>query len=116
MSIKFWTPRHRTSLYNIFDQVRLFNFALLDTTFIGDMLDQKITQKAKRRIENEWLTYWDDVYAEEPAEKSKLLVYKINSNQFLLLKAGNATGIAKVVHEKYEDLFNSKVGEIDEDE
>ncbi|MCW8091870.1 hypothetical protein [Alteromonas sp. ASW11-130] len=115
MSIKFWTPRHRAILYNIFDQVRLCNFGLLDSAFVGDMLDQKITQKAQRRIENEWLTYWEDVYAEEPVDKEKLLVYKINSNQFLLLKAGNATSVAKLVHEKYEDLFNARVGEIDEE-
>ena len=61
MSIKFWTPRHRTTLYNAFDQVRIYNFAVLDALFVTDMLDQKITKKAQRRIENEWLTYWDDV-------------------------------------------------------
>ena len=115
MSIKFWTPRHRAALYNTFDQVRLYNFALIDAAFVGDMLDQKITQKAQRRIENEWHTYWDDIFDEEPEDKSSLLVYKINSNQFLLLKAGNATSIAKLVHEKYEDLFNARIGEIEEE-
>lgn len=116
MSIKFWTPRHRTALYNKFDEVRLYNFAILDSAFVGDMLDQKITQKAKRRIEDEWLTYWDDVYDEEPEEKYRLLVYRINQNQFLLLLAGRATGIAKSVHEKYEELFSSHVGELDDED
>ena len=116
MSIKFWTPRHRTVLYNVFDQVRLYNFALLDSVFVSDMLDQKITQKAQRRIENEWLTYWNDVFDKEPQDRNKLLVYRVNTNQFLLLKAGNATSVAKFVHEKYEDLFNSRVGEIEEEE
>ncbi len=116
MSIKFWSPRHRVALYNTFDQVRLYNFALLDSSFVSDVLDQKITQKARRRIEHEWLTYWDDVYSGEPDDKCKLLVYKINSNQFMLLKAGNATSIAKLVHEKYENLFNSRISEIEDDE
>ena len=80
------------------------------------MLDQKITQKAQRRIENEWLTYWNDVFDKEPQDRNKLLVYRVNTNQFLLLKAGNATSVAKFVHEKYEDLFNSRVGEIEEEE
>jgi len=115
MAIKFWTPRHRATLYNSFDHVRLNNFALLSSKFVGDMLDQKITQKALRRIEDEWLEYWDDVYDEEPADNSKLLVCRINQEMLLLLKAGKATGIAKTVHEKYEELFNSHVGEIDEE-
>lgn len=116
MSIKFWTPRHRTTLYNSFDQVRLYNFTVLDAAFVGDMLDQKITQKAQRRIENEWLTYWNDVFDEEPNDASKLLVSRINRKQFLLLKAGKATSISKLVNEKYEDLVNSHIDETDEDE
>lgn len=115
MSIKFWTPRHRTALYNAFDQVRLYNFAILEGSFVADMLDQKITQKAQRRIESEWITYWEDIFSEEPNEESSLLVYKINSGQFLLMLAGNATEIAIASHEKYEDLFISNVGEIDEE-
>jgi len=43
------------------------------------------------------------------------LVYKINSNQFLLLKADNATNLAKIVHEKYEGLFNDCISGIDEE-
>ncbi len=105
MSIKFWSPRHRVALYNTFDEVRLYNFALLDSAFVSDVLDQKITQKAHRRIENEWLTYWDDVHSEEPDDECKLLVYKINSNQFMLLMAGSAISIAKLVHEKYETII-----------
>jgi len=116
MSIKFWSPRHRVTLYNTFDEVRLYNFALLDSAFVSDVLDQKITQKARRRIEHEWVTYWEDVYGEEPDDKFKLLVYKINSNQFMLLKAGNATSIAKLVHEKYEDLFSSRIGELEDED
>ena len=116
MSIKFWTPRHRTALYNTFDQVRLKKFAVLEGAFVSDMLDQKITQKAQRRIENEWVTYWDEVWGEEPSDGNKLLVYRINRNQFLLLLAGRATGIAKAVHEKYGDLFNAHIEDAEEDE
>lgn len=111
MAIRFWTSRHRTYLYGIFDNVRLYNFAVLDAEFVRDMLDQKITQKAYRRIEIEWSTYWEDIFEEEPSEGNKLLAYRINRNQIMLLKASRAIGVAKAANEKYEELFNSKLGE-----
>ncbi len=114
MSIKYWTPRHRTTLYNIFDDVRLYNYAVVDSDFIGDMLAQKITEKAIRRIENEWRVYWNEVFEEEPATTSKLLVNRINQHQFLFLKAGKAKKISNLVRDKYEDLFKAKIEEEDE--
>jgi len=115
MSIKFWAPRHRMALYTSFDQVRLYNFAILDASFVGDMLDQKITQKAQRRIENEWLIYWNDITNKDPGDRSKLIVYKINSNQFLLLNSGSALNISNRMFETYKTLLPSTIGEnIDE--
>ncbi|MCD9528346.1 hypothetical protein [Photobacterium carnosum] len=116
MAIKFWTPRHRTYLYGIFDNVRLYNFAVLDAEFVRDMLDQKLTPKAYRRIESEWSDYWEDIFAEEPSEGNKLLAYRINRNQIMLLKVSRTIGIAKAVSEKHEDYFNLKVVEITDDE
>jgi len=114
MAIKFWTTRHRTYLYSVFDNVRLYNFAILEAEFIRDMLDQKITQKAYRRIEKECSTYWEDIFEEEPSEGDNILAYRINKNQIMLIQASRAIGIAKAANEKYEDLFNSKLGEITE--
>ena len=116
MAIKFWTPRHRTTLYSIFDNVRLYGFATIEYAFITDMLDQKITDKAMRRIEAEWVNYWEDIFEEEPSEDNKLLVHRFSENpsQFILLKAMAAIEIASWANEKYNDLFIEHIGEVGE--
>lgn len=106
MAIKYWAPRHRTTLYNAFDKVRLNNFAILEANFVSDMLDQKITQKAQRRIEDEWVTYWCDMYEEEPEAQEKLLVHRINKSEFLLILSLGATEIAKRIHEQDESYIS----------
>jgi len=108
MSIKFWTSRHRATLYNIFDKVRLYNFAVIDAIFMRDMLDQKITQKAYRRIENEWLTYLEDIYDEMPDKEENLIICSINENQYLLFMAGKADEICKTIQTRIEEISDIK--------
>lgn len=109
MSIKFWTSRHKNMLYNHFDEVRNFNFSMIDIEVIKDMFDKKFTEKDQRRIENEWNAYWDDVFDEIPKEEDNLFVIRINDRSLLLLKAEEAIDIGVKARFKHEKLFNSSV-------
>lgn len=115
MTIKFWTPRHRTYLYSLFDQVRVSQWAVLDKDVLRDILDQKITQKAYRRIQSEWAEYWNDVFEEEPSDKERLVVAHLNKNQVVLMLAKRAAAIGKTTEAQLPDLF-AKANDSDEDE
>ena len=102
--MKFWNKNQQTLLYNAFDIVRLYNYAKLDAVFIGDMMDQKITKKALRRIEAEWDSYTNDIFESGKGDKNKLHVFYVNRNQIMLMKVRIVKKEAKAISKKFPEM------------